>query len=346
MEWGNKENRIAVIALHKCNKSATEIFNLLKPLKISKKFIYRTVKRYNEISSVEDRARSGRPRETRTPEVIKAVRERIRRNPLRKQKIMAREMKVPPRTMSRIIKQDLGLGAYRRTTGQRLTAALRHIRVTRAKALLQRHVNGGHRQILFTDEKIFTVEEKFNRQNDRVYARSSREAAEKVGKVERGHHPALVMVWWGVSYDGVTQLHFCEQGVKTRALNYQSDILEKVVKPLSNTLFEGKHWIFQQDSAPAHKAKSTQRWLEANVPEFIAAENWPSGSPDLNPLDYRLWNVLEEKACSTPHRNINGLKADLVKVAASIPLEVVRAAIDEWPDRLKRCVKAEGGHFE
>jgi hypothetical protein len=62
-----------------------------------------------------------------------------------------------------------------------------------------------------------------------------------------------------VSNEGVTQLHFCEQGVKTRAFNYQSDISEKIVKPLSDTLFFGKNWTFQHDSTPAHKAKTTQR---------------------------------------------------------------------------------------
>jgi len=34
MEWGFKENRVAVIALHKCGKSDSQIFKLLKPLKI------------------------------------------------------------------------------------------------------------------------------------------------------------------------------------------------------------------------------------------------------------------------------------------------------------------------
>jgi len=29
-----------------------------------------------------------------------------------------------------------------------------------------------------------------------------------------------------------------------------------------------------------------------------------------------------------------------------IPLETVRAAIAEWPEHLKACVGAEGGHFE
>jgi len=76
---------------------------------------------------------------------------------------MAREMKIPPRTMSRIIKEDLGLGVYRRSTGQRLTDALRKIRTTRAKKLLKRYAKNGHRQILSIDEKIFTIEEKFNR---------------------------------------------------------------------------------------------------------------------------------------------------------------------------------------
>ncbi|CAH0398678.1 unnamed protein product [Chilo suppressalis] len=40
----------------------------------------------------------------------------------------------------------------------------------------------------------------------KVYAHSSKEAAQVVGKVQRGHHPASVMVWWGVSYQGVTKL--------------------------------------------------------------------------------------------------------------------------------------------
>jgi len=63
-------------------------------------------------------------------------------------------------------------------------------------------------------------------------------------------------------------------------------------------------------------------------------------------LDYRLWSILEEKAYSKPHRNIESLKADVAKSAASILLEVVRAVIDEWPDLLKKCINTNGGHFE
>jgi len=55
--------------------------------------------------------------------------------------------------------------------------------------------------------------------------------------------------------------------------------------------FNGQEWVFQQDSAPAHKAKTTQEWLQRNLLAFISAKNWRSGSADLKPLDNKLWMV-------------------------------------------------------
>jgi len=97
------------------------------------------------MNTVDDRPRSGRSRETRTNAVVKPVAQRIRRYLLRKQKIMAQEMKIRPRTMSYIIKEDLDLGTYRRSTGQRLTENLRQIRAIRAMKLLQQYAKNGPR---------------------------------------------------------------------------------------------------------------------------------------------------------------------------------------------------------
>jgi hypothetical protein len=94
------------------------------------------------------------------------------------------------------------------------------------------------------------------------------------------------------------------------------------------------------------KAKTTQEWLRWNVLAFISAEVWPLGSPNLNPWDYKLWAILEDMACQKHHDNLDSLKRFLRKAAAEIPLETVRAAIAEWPERLKACVEVEGGHFE
>jgi len=51
-------------------------------------------------------------------------------------------------------------------------------------------------------EKIFTIEEQYIHQNDKIYAQTLCEAKEKVPRVQRGHHPSYVMVWWRVSHQG------------------------------------------------------------------------------------------------------------------------------------------------
>lgn len=50
------------------------------------RFVYHIVKRYTKDSSFEDRKKKSRPRTVRTPAVIKAVKARIQRNPVGKQK--------------------------------------------------------------------------------------------------------------------------------------------------------------------------------------------------------------------------------------------------------------------
>jgi hypothetical protein len=52
MKCGVKGNHVAVIALHNCGKSHSQIFKPLKPLKISRMFICRANKQYEELWGV------------------------------------------------------------------------------------------------------------------------------------------------------------------------------------------------------------------------------------------------------------------------------------------------------
>uniref|UniRef100_A0A914CZQ5 DDE-1 domain-containing protein n=1 Tax=Acrobeloides nanus TaxID=290746 RepID=A0A914CZQ5_9BILA len=70
---------------------------------------------------------------------------------------------------------------------------------------------------------------------------------------------------------------------------------------------------------------------------------WP---PDLNPLDYSVWSILEEKACAKPHPNVESLKRGLKKAWNKITLETLIKIVDNFPKRLKACMDAKGGHFE
>jgi hypothetical protein len=77
IEWNVKENHVAVIAIHNCRKSHSQIFKLLKPLKISRMFICRAIKHYKELWRDEDRARSVRLKNLRAEAAIKTVGELI-----------------------------------------------------------------------------------------------------------------------------------------------------------------------------------------------------------------------------------------------------------------------------
>ena len=49
----------------------------------------------------------------------------------------------------------------------------------------------------------------------------------------------------------------------------------------------------QQDGAPSHTSRKTQHWCQRHFPRFWSKEIWPLASPDLNPMDFSVWSLLE-----------------------------------------------------
>lgn len=69
--------------------------------------------------------------------------------------------------------------------------------------------------MLFMDEEIFTVKEKFFQQYDRLYAQISTETKEINPRIQKGHNPVSVMVWYDMYNNGATKIHFCKKELKT-----------------------------------------------------------------------------------------------------------------------------------
>jgi len=73
---------------------------------------------------------------------------------------------------------------------------------------------------------------------------------------------------------------------------------------------------------------------------------WPANSPDFNPVDYRVWGMLQERVYRVPIRNMNGLRKRLVATWAEFQHSVVDYAVDQWQKTLEACIRAESSQFE
>jgi hypothetical protein len=178
-----------------------------------------------------------------------------------------------------LIRDDLHMRVHLHSKGHLLTPVLKEMRWTRAKCPLQWHAKNGHKNILFTDEKILTFEEQYNQYN-KIHAHSSLEVRSEVaGRSSPFLRYGLV---GGVPSGGDPSSFLQEKG-GTGIRVYQEYVLQRVVKHLNVAFFGGQEWVLQQDSVPAQKAKTTQEWLQRNILAFISAKNWLLGSAYLKP---------------------------------------------------------------
>jgi inhibitor of nuclear factor kappa-B kinase subunit alpha len=298
-------------------------------------------------------ARKARPMSRRTPENIAAVEEMIMSQESqpgthRSLNEIAREIEVSRSTVRNIVHNELKLKCLKKKRAQELTEANKFTRFVRAKQLLRHYPQSKVHFIWFTDEKLFTVAAPKNAQNDRLYVPTGtlkkQVSAARLLKT-RSTFTKSVMVSVGVSSLGATELIFIDPGVKINGAYYRDVLLSQQLLPAIRAL-SGEFFIFQQDSAPAHRAYDTVEMLRLNTPAFIPPTLWPPNSPDLNPVDYKIWGVLQERVYRTRIRDVDHLKERLVEEWTQFDQKIIDGSINQWRKRLRACVSADGGHFE
>ena len=153
--------------------------------------------------------------------------------------------------------------------------------------------------------------------------------------------PSSIMVWAGVTSCGQkTPLIFIDQGVKINQHVYLEMIKNKVLPRVDET-FGNTGVTFQQDGAISHTAKLVQ-----DFKNFWAKDLWPPSSPDLNLMDFGIWSILEQNACTKSHKNVDMLKRKLVKCWKQIDTKTIHAICSKVPSRLHSVIQNKGGYFE
>ena len=93
-------------------------------------------------------------------------------------------------------------------------------------------------------------------------------------RVMKTKFPATVMVFGVVSSERhIMPPHIFEVSLKVNTKVYLG-VLKSVVIPWCNQVAGGRPWVWQQNSASAHKSKETQAWLQKECYDFVPFSHW------------------------------------------------------------------------
>ena len=139
-----------------------------------------------------------------------------------------------------------------------------------------------------------------------------------------------------VMFFGVVPHHIFKVGLKVNTKVYL-DVLKSVVISWCNQVVCDRPWLWQQDSAPAHKSKETKAWLQKECYDFVPFSHWPPSSPNQNPQDYFVWSYIENISNMTFHNTKASLIAAICRVFAELSPALAEKACSNYPYRGGDC---------
>jgi len=132
-----------------------------------------------------------------------------------------------------------------------------------------------------------------------------------------------LMVSVGISKLGCTDLVFVDPGVKIDGAYYRDVLLSKQLLPVMREV-SAEFFVFQQDNAPAHRHVTLCDLF------FAVPGLWPANSPDLSPVDYRIWSVVQQRVYQSRVHDTDELKQCVQQVWRNVDQSTIDNAIDEW----------------
>ena len=116
------------------------------------------------------------------------------------------------------------------------------------------------------------------------------------------------------------------------------DILKQHLKTSVRKFKLGRKWVFQMDNDPKHTSEVVAKWLKDNTVKVL---EWPSQSPDLNPIE-NLWAQLKKRVRARRPTNLIQLHHLCQEERAKIHPTYCGKLVEGYPKPLTQVKQFKG----
>lgn len=302
---------------------------------VSQSGVAAVLKRFNERGAVIVKKSSGRPRETTVKQdriLLRLSNEDPRKSAVSLRTELKEKYKVLC-SVSTVKRRLRASGLFGRRPAKKPLVSVKN-RIARVQ-FAKRHLKWTSKdwaKILWSDESKFNL---FGSDGIKYVRRPiGQRYNPKFQLPTVKHGGGNVMVWGCFSHDSIGPLHRID-GIMDQFM--YKEIINKVMLPHAKDKMP-RGWIFQQDNDPKHTANSVKDFYKTKK---IRVLEWPSQSPDLNPIEH-LWEHLERQLGARKPKNKNDLFAMLEKAWSEIHIDVLIKLLDSMPRRCQAVIDSKG----
>jgi len=283
------------------------------------------LKKLKETGSVEHRKGNGRKTKV-TQTVARAIGQHVHNNSA----ISTRQLATKIQATHNINISHVAVWEHMKKKGYQSSLPIgtpmltdRHIAMRIAWA--QVHLQDNWTRTVFTDETAFDL----FRNKVKRWHKSGYRPIRRLPKSRQ-----KVMAWGGISERGKTSL-FCFTNIMDGP--FYVSILENQLLPAAKEMF-GRDWRLQQDNDPKHTSRVAKAFITDNRVNVI---EWPSNSPDLNPIE-NMWHLVKNNVEKRMPKDTNELTQFMIEEWEAIPQAVVNNLIGSMKHRCELVLAQNG----